>query len=519
MRVSGRTIVTAFALGACALTATAIVVVQRSEPTRPRGPVAAGEAEATTDPIPTDESLDPTDPAAESVPTTAANRAARSRQLLTEAAASVAYLRNRYHVTADEAARRLALQEAATPLAARLATAFPAEYAGMWLDQAGGGVLTVAATRVDPVRATVAEEPDVAHVRVVPARYSLRQLGTAADRLAATLGLTAGTDVVVDQPGNALVVVTGDRIAADDPRLPGALSGAGVPARSQARTSAGAVPKACDPRYCAQAPMRGGIRLDIPRDDGTVGGCTSAFNVRDSRGRFYLLTAGHCVVGGRHTHVDNTWHQYLGPKVPVGVESSQPLARNAYPNDYAILPYQTGALSRWAYGATEAHRYSLLNYWCVADTRCTTPSHDLWVTGYVPLADIPVNSIACATGAAYTPSAGEKYVDSGAGTGYLPGTRCGQITGTTGGIDVNICARPGDSGQPLFFEAGGKALGILSDGDPGTGACTNPNEMNHYAPVETILADANARTGGTLGLRLATSGPLPLPVAPTKSPN
>ena len=79
---------------------------------------------------------------------------------------------------------------------------------------------------------------------------------------------------------------------------------------------------------------------------------------------------------------------------------------------------------------------------------------------------------------------------------------------------MRICARPGDSGGPLFTEADGKALGILSNGDPGQGACTNPNERNSYAPISTILERVNARSGGKLRVRLATSGPAAGPVGP-----
>ncbi|MCM0674721.1 S1 family peptidase, partial [Micromonospora phytophila] len=397
--------------------------------------------------------------------------------------------------------------------AERLAAEFPAEYAGMWLDQAAGGILTVAATSVAPLTAAVAGVPDAAHVRVVPARHPLRELTGAAARIATALGAAAGTDVVVDQQANEVVVLTGDRIAADDSRLAGALGAAGVPARARDRIADTAVPKSCDPRYCAQAPMRGGIRLDVPRDDGTVGGCTSGFNLTISGRTPYVLTAGHCVVGGRHQLVDRTWHQFLGPKVPVTVEASiAGLAENAYPYDYAIMPYQPGARDRWA---PKGAPPSLVNYWCVPDNpRCATSgSRDVVITGYVPWTAIQTGWVVCATGAAYTPKAGEQYVDSGAGAGYLPGTRCGEITGkTSGGIDVRICARPGDSGGPLFTETDGRALGILSHGDPGQGPCTNPDERNSYAPVSTILDRANARTNGLMRIRLATPGALGQPV-------
>ncbi|MBM0257276.1 trypsin-like serine protease [Micromonospora sp. 4G55] len=444
-------------------------------------------------------------------PVTAVGRPAT--EVAKDAPASVAYLSDRYRITQDEAARRVALQELSAPLAATLATRYPAEYAGMWLDQAGGGVLTIAATDPAPVTKAVAGVPDAAHVTVVPVRHSLRELTDAAARVAGALGATAGTDVVVDEQANEVLVLTGGAVAADDARLAGAIEAAGVPART--RQLPAAVEKSCDPRYCAQAPMRGGIRLDVPRDDGTVGGCTSAFNLRARSGRYYLLTAGHCVVGGRHQLVDRTWHQFLGPKVPVGVESTAPvLAENTDAYDYAVIPYQDGAIDRWAYprrsGGDQA---SLVNYWCVTDNpACATKgSHDVKITGYTAYSAVQVGWVVCATGSAYTPKAGEVYVDSGAGDGYVPGTRCGTVTGKTNGrIGVRVCARPGDSGGPLFTESDGRALGILNDGDPGSGACTNPNEQNFYMPVSTILDRVNANTG--LGIQLATRGPLLNPI-------
>ena len=68
--------------------------------------------------------------------------------------------------------------------------------------------------------------------------------------------------------------------------------------------------------------------------------------------------------------------------------------------------------------------------------------------------------------------------------------------------------------EALFTEADGRALGILSHGDPGQGACTNPAERNSYAPVSTILDRANARTGNTLQLRLVTGGGVVVPMPP-----
>jgi streptogrisin C len=429
------------------------------------------------------------------------------------APASITHLRQRYGVPADEAARRLALQQTAGELADRLAGQFPAEYGGMWLDQAAGGVLTIAATDPDRIRPALAGLPDADRIRVVPVAHPLSRLGAAAAELASALGVLAGTDVVVDQPGNTLVVLTGDAVPAGDARLTGAIAAAGVPVTTRPRVAAGSVPKACDPRYCDQPPMRGGIRLDVPRNDGTVGGCTSGFNLRSgSTGARYLLTAGHCVIGARHTHRNELWHQYLGPRRPVTIEDTNAgLAENAFPNDYAIMPFQAGAEGFWfptTPGRKPTWSDATVNYWPPGATRGKT----IRITGLATPAQVQVGWVVCATGSGYTPAAGEQYVDSGAGAGYTPGTRCGTVNSVTSTINVRICARFGDSGGPLFTEADGKALGILSNGDPGSGACTNADEQNQYVPVSAILDRANSRTGGALDLKLATTAPrLPPP--------
>jgi streptogrisin C len=431
------------------------------------------------------------------------------------APASIAYLRQRYGISEAEAVRRIELQQASTELATSLAVQFPDEYAGMWLDQASGGVLTVGMTTPDKLAPAMAGVADAAHVRAVRMNRSLRQLTQSAHQIAAELGAAEGSDVVVDPPSNSVLVLTGNTVSASDTRLTSVRSRA--EARVESRTERPYQSKACDPLRCSQPPMRGGIRLDVPRDDATVGGCTTGFNLRSATtGNYYVLTAGHCVVGGRHTRVDDTFHDFLGAKTPVTIEDANAgLAENdpANGHDYAIMPYQPGAQLFWWNGGPRRVPAlpSTVNFWCPGGC---AGSHDVRVTGYVPFAAIQVGWVVCATGAAYTPAAGENFVDSGAGAGYVPGTRCGEITSKDNRINAHICARPGDSGGPLFTEADGKALGILSGGDPGQGACTNPQEQNNYAPVSTILDRANSRTANTLRLELLTTPPRVLPSPP-----
>ncbi|MEW2381611.1 hypothetical protein AB0873_05905 [Micromonospora sp. NPDC047707] len=60
--------------------------------------------------------------------------------------------------------------------------------------------------------------------------------------------------------------------------------------------------------------------------------------------------------------------------------------------------------------------------------------------------------------------------------------------------------------MPYVADAAGSARrpGRKRSTARGSGPCTNPDERNVHAPVSTILDRGNARTGGTLGLQLAT---------------
>lgn len=521
-----RIIVSLIAIGVVALSAgtvAAAAVVNGSEPSEPRFASAAqrrpGAAEAPA--------AAPQDAAAPSAattnPTTTAAPAPTADTIV--APASIAYLREQYGVSEAEARRRLALQQSSTALERELAAAYPDEYAGMWLDQEAGGVLRVAATQPERLAPALAKSLDAAHVSPVRVARSLRQLDAAADRARTALRGTPGVAVAVDPVTNQVVVSTEQQVDQADPRLAAALSTAGAAGRLHRRPVDAGVPKACDPIYCAQAPMRAGIRLDVPRDDKSVGGCTTGWNLRSrTTGEYFVLTAGHCVLNPlTHSRVDDTWHQFLGPKVPVTVEHPNATTRGllgenvkgnpgstaAY--DYAIMPYQPGARDLWdvTREMVRAGKVPGINFWCPAGTSGCT-SRDIAISGVIPLASVKRGWIVCATGGGYTPKAGETYVDSGAGAGYVPGTHCGQVKDVTALITVQICARPGDSGGPLFTEADGGALGILKYGDSRSGKCVaGDTEVNHYSPLASILTRVNSRT--SLKLELSPTGPLPLP--------
>ncbi|MBB5871839.1 streptogrisin C [Allocatelliglobosispora scoriae] len=432
-------------------------------------------------------------PNAGRVPTKAATVAAP----VVHAPASEAYLRATYGISAAEAQRRLALQRDAPAIAADLAARFPGEFAGAWIDQARGGVLIVAATETAPIRTNLLTRPDAGHLSTVKVTRSLRQLRSTATEVAAKLGVTVGAEVAIDEVANEVVVTTGRRVAAGDPRLAG-VAGAAKGVRTVSRP--GVVEKSCDPLHCFTKPMRGGIRIDVPRDNGTVGGCTTGFNLRSGRD-LYIVTAGHCVGSGTHTHIDTTSHDGH----PVSVEN-QALVNydpvNEHYLDYAIMPYQPGAVETW-FGRRANE--GLVNTYCPGGCQGST---SVAMTGFVDYTAVQTGWVVCASGAGYTPEIPGTYVDSGAGIGYKPGIHCGEVDSkASGSIGVKICARAGDSGGPLFLEGEGKALGILTDGDDGSGPCTNPNEHNYYTPISKILTDVNAGWAGadfTLGLPQTT---------------
>lgn len=409
---------------------------------------------------------------------------------------SISYLTEQYGVSEQEALRRLELQRKSPEIDRRLSETFPDAYGGMWLDQEGGGFLRVAMTNPELLRAHVltgvADMEDIAPFQV---RWSLRELNATAERISRSLGLTMDDDLypVVSEPDNLVILFERRASYAPQMRLTPTIR---ARAESVAAAESGRVVlqtleideedlKICDPRFCAKPPMRAGIRLDVSRDNGERGGCTSGFNVEGSRnGWLYTMTAGHCVQGANHHRRDFTWHR--GRRVGYEVDW---YSNTAYPVDFAMMPYARGSHKYWM-PSTRAR--NLANSWCRwSDSTSPCSDRDFHIRGYYPVRQIKRGWVVCATGAGYDDGPGG-YIDSGAGTGYYPGTRCGQVLRFDGGIVANICARKGDSGGPLFSEVDSMAYGILSWGDPHSGPCT-PNEINHYSPIEYILQKANSQ--------------------------
>jgi streptogrisin D len=183
--------------------------------------------------------------------------------------------------------------------------------------------------------------------------------------------------------------------------------------------------------------MSGTLNLLISGGDAiTTGGsrCSLGFNVRNSAGQQFFVTAGHC------TNIGTTWSgggQVLGTRTGTSFPG----------NDYGIVRYTNTTIAKpGAVGSLDI-------------TRAANPT---------------VGTAACRRGS-------------------TTGTRCGSVTGlnatvnypqgtVTGMIRTNICAQPGDSGGSLYTNAG-VALGLTSGG---SGNCTTGG-TTFFQPVVEVL--------------------------------
>ncbi|MEU6948362.1 S1 family peptidase [Streptomyces sp. NPDC046316] len=165
--------------------------------------------------------------------------------------------------------------------------------------------------------------------------------------------------------------------------------------------------------------------------------CSLGFNVRDSAGNYYFLTAGHCTDGA------GTWYSNSGRTTVLGSTSG-----SSFPtNDYGIVRYTNSSVTK---------------------------------SGTVGSVDI-------------TSAANATVGMSVTRRGSTTGTRSGSVTGLNatvnyGGGDIvygmirtNVCAEPGDSGGPLY--SGSRAIGLTSGG---SGNCSSGG-TTFFQPVTEAL--------------------------------
>ncbi|MGS2619935.1 S1 family peptidase [Micromonospora sp. LZ34] len=174
---------------------------------------------------------------------------------------------------------------------------------------------------------------------------------------------------------------------------------------------------------------------------GGGGRCSLGFNVRNSAGTQYFITAGHC------TNISSSWYSNSAQTTYLGARTG-----TSFPgNDYGIVQYNS-SVSR---------------------------------PGNVYLYNGSYQDITAA-GNAYV---GQSVRRSGSTTGL----RSGSVTALNatvnyaqgsvyGLIRTNVCAEPGDSGGSLF--AGSTALGLTSGG---SGNCSSGG-TTYFQPVTEVLS-------------------------------
>jgi streptogrisin C len=164
-------------------------------------------------------------------------------------------------------------------------------FSGVWMDNVGGGFLTVAVTdSAEAVRdklASVVKHPSA--LRVVTRAHSLGALERIAGNLR-ILAAKAGRDISgirVDERANSLRVATSDDVEAIR-RWIAVTLGSDAPVGVE-----GAQVATVGTQYNNSPPLRGGQAINSSA--GYT--CTSAFTARGPNG-MYVLTAGHCSKSG-----------------------------------------------------------------------------------------------------------------------------------------------------------------------------------------------------------------------------
>ncbi|GGT75541.1 MULTISPECIES: S1 family peptidase [Streptomyces] len=166
--------------------------------------------------------------------------------------------------------------------------------------------------------------------------------------------------------------------------------------------------------------------------------CSLGFNVRDSAGNYYFLTAGHCTDGA------GTWYSNSGRTTVLGSTSG-----SSFPNnDYGIVRYTNSTVTK---------------------------------SGTVGSVDI--TSAANATvGMSVTRRGSTTGTHSGSVTGLNATVNYGGGDIVYGMIRTNVCAEPGDSGGPLY--SGSRAIGLTSGG---SGNCSSGG-TTFFQPVTEALS-------------------------------
>jgi streptogrisin D len=187
--------------------------------------------------------------------------------------------------------------------------------------------------------------------------------------------------------------------------------------------------------------LNSALRSTIAGGNAIYGGqfrCSLGFNVQNSSGAFFFLTAGHC------GNAASSWYSNSGHTTLLGT-----VAGSSFPgNDYAYVRYSTSFTN---------HPGSISTGQDIASA--ATP---------------PLNSTVTRTGSTSGTHTG-RVTQLNATVNYAEGT-------VTGLIRTTVCAEPGDSGGPLY--TGSVANGLTSGG---SGNCTSGG-VTFFQPVVEPLS-------------------------------
>ncbi|MGW6569027.1 S1 family peptidase [Streptomyces sp. NPDC054975] len=250
--------------------------------------------------------------------------------------------------------------------------------------------------------------------------FSASQLSAAGDAVLAAD--VAGTAWHVDQATNTLVVTADSTVSAAEI----------AEIKREAGANAGAIRVERTPGKFNKL-ISGGDAIYS-----NTGRCSLGFNVRDSAGAYYFLTAGHCTDG------TGTWYANSARTTVLGSTSG-----SSFPNnDYGIVRYTNSSITK---------------------------------SGTVGSVDI--TSAANATvGMSVTRRGSTTGTHSGSVTGLNATVNYGGGDIVYGMIRTNVCAEPGDSGGPLY--SGSRAIGLTSGG---SGNCSSGG-TTFFQPVTEALS-------------------------------
>ncbi|MET7937647.1 S1 family peptidase [Streptomyces sp. NPDC005322] len=166
--------------------------------------------------------------------------------------------------------------------------------------------------------------------------------------------------------------------------------------------------------------------------------CSLGFNVRNSSGANYFVTAGHCTDGA------GTWWSNSSHTSTIG-----PTAGSSFPtNDYGLVRYSGSVSPSGTVGSQDI-------------TRAANPT----------------------VGQAVTRRGSTTGIHSGTVTALNATVNYGGGDVVYGMIQTTVCAEPGDSGGPLY--SGSTALGLTSGG---SGDCTSGGTTFFQPVVEALNA-------------------------------